>query len=440
MSKPDIVIVGGGLSGLSAARSLAAGGASVQILCGGAGVGGRVRTDAHDAPTGRFLLDRGFQVYLTAYEETGRLIDTDALGFRAFYPGSLVRFEGSFHRVADPFRKPLDAVKLFASPVASLPDKARLGLLDQRIKRSSVDAIWARPERTTLAMLREAGFGEAAIERFFRPFFGGVFFDRELETSSRMFEFTYKHFATGDTALPAQGMGAIPQHIADRLTADFPRVEIKTDCAVARIDPKTAELTLGTGEAVPALRVLIATDGHAQAALLGQKPTVPFNQTATVYYDADPETIAALGGESILVLDGDGTGPVNHLAVPNLTQPGYAPEGRALVACSIVDPEVLTALDDESLDAAIRKQMVGWFGDGANQWNRLRVYRIRHALPRRVPGEHGIDMGAFSTRVAACTTGRVHVTGDHLTHGSIEGAVVAGRRAAEMMLAGSGSP
>jgi phytoene dehydrogenase-like protein len=427
MNEKRVVIVGGGLTGLAAARALEAAGETCLLLCAGDEVGGRVRTDRHETDRGAFLLDRGFQVYLSAYKEAGGVLDLDALDLRSFYPGALVRFDGTFHRIADPFRKPLDAAKAFASPVATLADKARLGLLDQRIRRSAVDDIWHRPERTTIDELRDAGFSDAVIERFFRPFFGGVFFDRTLATSSRMFEFTYKHFATGNTCLPAAGMGAIPKQIAAGLAS-----EIRLDAPVSRVDPSTGELLMGDGSTITADRVILATDANAAAQLLGEKPTVPWNETATVYYDADPEAVEALGKDAVLVLDGDGGGPVNHLCVPSNAAPAYAPSGRALVSANVVGADVLTRLgSDDALDAAIREQMAAWVGDDARSWTHLATYRIPHALPRRVPGELPLDQPKAMPRLSD----RVVQAGDHLTHGSIEGAMIAGRLAAETLLA-----
>lgn len=421
-----VVIVGGGLTGLAAARVLEARGESCLILCAGTEVGGRVRTDRHETDRGTFLLDRGFQVYLDAYDEAGRVLDLPALDLKPFYPGAMVRINGKFHRAADPFRKPIDAAKSFGSPIASLADKARLGLLDQRIRRSSIDAIWSRPERTTIDAITEAGFGEAVIERFFRPFFGGVFFDRSLRTSSRMFEFTYKHFATGNTCVPAAGMGAIPKQLAAGLSS-----EIRLNTPVSRLNPETGELLMGDGSTIAAERVILATDANAAAQLLGEKPSIPWNETATVYYDADPASVAAFGKEAILVLDGDGTGPVNHLCVPSAAAPAYAPEGRALVCANVVGTDTLTRLaNDDELDAAIRDQMVLWLGESARSWMHLATYRIPHALPRRVPGEYGLDQPTSMPRFSE----RVVQAGDHLTHGSIEGAMIAGRMAAETVL------
>ncbi|MEM9662349.1 MAG: NAD(P)/FAD-dependent oxidoreductase [Planctomycetota bacterium] len=430
MSEPGTesrtVIIGGGLTGLAAARHLEAAAHECLILCAGTEVGGRVRTDRHETDAGTFLLDRGFQVYLDAYAEAGQMLDLDALELKPFYPGALVRIESKFHKAADPFRKPIDAVKSFGSPIASLADKARLGLLDQRIRRSSIDAIWQRHERTTIDALTEAGFGEAVIERFFRPFFGGVFFDRSLQTSSRMFEFTYNNFATGNTCVPAAGMGAIPKQLASTL-----RSEIRLNTPVSRVNPESGELLMGDGSTITTERVILATDANAAAQLLGEKPGVPWNETATVYYDADPDSVSTFGDQAILVLDGDGIGPVNHLCVISAAAPGYAPDGRALVCANVVGKDMLERFPrDDQLDAAIREQMVGWLGEDARSWKHLATYRIPHALPRRVPGERGLDQPAAMPRLSE----RVVQAGDHLTHGSIEGAMIAGRLAAETLL------
>jgi hypothetical protein len=44
-----------------------------------------------------FLLDRGFQIFLTSYPEAQRLLDYKQLDLQPFYPGGLVRFDGGFH-------------------------------------------------------------------------------------------------------------------------------------------------------------------------------------------------------------------------------------------------------------------------------------------------------------------------------------------------------
>ena len=82
----DVVIVGAGLAGLSAAREIQRHGLSVIVLESSDDVGGRVRTDIVDG----FQLDRGFQVMLTAYPEFKTQVDMRALDLRPFDPGALV--------------------------------------------------------------------------------------------------------------------------------------------------------------------------------------------------------------------------------------------------------------------------------------------------------------------------------------------------------------
>ena len=79
-SQCDVVIVGAGLAGLSAAREIQRHGLSVIVLEASDAVGGRVRTDIVDG----FQLDRGFQVMLTAYPELQTQVDMRALDLRPF--------------------------------------------------------------------------------------------------------------------------------------------------------------------------------------------------------------------------------------------------------------------------------------------------------------------------------------------------------------------
>lgn len=91
-----MVVVGAGLAGLSCASELVRRGRGVTVLDASDGVGGRVRSDRVDG----FVLDRGFQVLLTAYPEVQQQLDLPALRLNAFRPGALVRHDGGFHRVS----------------------------------------------------------------------------------------------------------------------------------------------------------------------------------------------------------------------------------------------------------------------------------------------------------------------------------------------------
>jgi phytoene dehydrogenase-like protein len=363
-----------------------------------------------------FRLDRGFQVFLTAYPETRRILDYGALDLRSLVPGALVRHGGRFHRLADPWRQPLAAIGALFSPVGRLSDKLRVAWLRQRVLSGSLADLLARPERTTIDALAAHGFTAAMIERFFRPFFGGVFLERELTTSSQMFEFVFRMFAEGDTALPAGGMGAIPEQIARAL----PEGSIRLRSPVAKV-AAGGRVILETGEEVEARSVVVATQGPAAARLLGRPVERRWRGVTCLYYAAERPPIA----EPILVLDGDGRGPVNNLCVPSAVSPAYAPPGGALVSATVLG---VPGEDDGALDAAVRAQLGGWFGSAVvKDWRRLRVCRIVEALPDQSPrsGARPADARIGPGLCAA---------GDHMDTASINGALASGRRAAEAIL------
>ena len=97
-----------------------------------------------------------------------------------------------------------------------------MATLRAHVLRGNCEELFARPERTARDYLQAVPFSADIIERFFEPFFGGVFLERELVTSSRFFEFLFRMFSTGDTAVPAAGMQQIPLQLAAKLQAGHP--------------------------------------------------------------------------------------------------------------------------------------------------------------------------------------------------------------------------
>ncbi len=407
----DVLIVGAGLAGLCCARHALAHGLSCQILEASDAVGGRVRTDHVNG----FQLDRGFQVLLTAYPETQRVLDYTSLKLHPFYPGALVYYNRQFHRVADPWRRPLDAIGGLFTPIGTLSDKLRIARVRHRARTGSLSELFYRPEQTTLEMLKNAGFSAAMIERFFRPFFGGIFLEPDLHTSSRMFEFVFRMFSSGDTALPADGMGAIPHQLLAQLPPETVRLHTRVHSVHA------GGVSLPSGETIEARAVVVATDGPEAARLLPVLEPPPSRPVTCLYFAAETAPIT----EPILVLNGDGQGPVNNLCVPSALTPTYAPPDAALISATVLED---AGRDDAALDDAVRTQLQGWFGDVVQRWQLLRTYRIAHALPEQIP-----PAGTVSQRPVRLETG-LFVCGDHRDSASIHGAMVSGRRAAEAII------
>jgi phytoene dehydrogenase-like protein len=146
----DVLIIGAGLAGLCCAKTLCEHNVSCRIVEASDAVGGRVHTDYVEG----FTLDRGFQVLLTAYPEAQRMLDYEALELRPFYPGALSFAQGRFHRVTDPWRRPLDAVRTLFGPIGTVPDKLRVARLRHRVLSESLEALFQRPETTTIEALQ----------------------------------------------------------------------------------------------------------------------------------------------------------------------------------------------------------------------------------------------------------------------------------------------
>lgn len=408
---PDILIIGAGLAGLCCARRLSEARVSFQIVEGSDGVGGRVRTDEVEG----FLLDRGFQVLLTAYPEARKVLDYTALDLKSFLPGAISYFAGRMNQLVDPWRMPGMWRVALRSDFGTVGDKLRMVRLRSRLKRTSIEELFRRPERSIKDGLLAEGFSQEMIHRFFRPFIGGMVLDGELKSSSRMFEFVFKMLCEGDTAVPARGMGAIPAQLADKFPADAVRVHAKVESLHEN------EITLQGGETLQARAIVVAADGPAAAHLVGEAE--PASRSVTCFYYAADEPPVP---QPMVVLNGDGAGPVNNFAVMTQIAPSYAPAGKHLISISVLGIQELT---DVQLGGFIIAQMKNWFGPVARSWRFLKSYRVPHAQPQQYPG--ALEPPERPVRVRP----GIYVTGDHLDNASIHGAMVSGRRAAEAVLA-----
>jgi phytoene dehydrogenase-like protein len=409
MAKPSVIIVGAGIAGLCCARRLQEAGADYTVVEASDAVGGRMRSDRLDG----FVLDRGFQVLLTAYPECRAVLDYDALELQAFDPGTLIRRGGKFHRLADPWRRPTKALGSLFSAAGTLGDKWGVARLRSGLRQKSIEEIFASPERSTLEELEDQGFSPRIIESFFRPFLGGVFLDRELATTSRMFEFVFKMFAEGEAALPSGGIQAIPESVAAGLRPG----SVRLGAPVEQVDPGSC--LLAGGERLEAEHVVVATDG-TEATRLGRGTAPQWRGTVCFYFDAPEPPLR----EPVLVLAGEGAGPVNNLCVVTNVAPATAPAGRTLVSVSTVG---LTDEDEGELERAVRGQLRDWFGAAVERWRLIRAYRIGRALP-------ALPAGALDAARGRTGFGGTVVCGDHTFHGSIHGAMLSGRRAAESIL------
>jgi phytoene dehydrogenase-like protein len=414
-----IVIIGAGVAGLTCANYLTQRGREVLLLEAADDVGGRVRTDMVDG----FRLDRGFQILLTAYPEAQRLLNYAALDLRMFRSGARIHHPGGgmknvWMELLNPFNEPFSVLKTLVSPVGTFGDKLRIVGLIREVQGLSTHDLFDQPATSTAEFLREWGFSEQMLHRFFRPFFGGVFLEDDLTTSSNFFQFCFKNFFLGDAAIPAQGIGAIAAQLASRLPAG----SIRLNTPVARVEGQTVHLA--SGETLRAEAVVLAVDAASSARLRGlpQPALTAFNHTTCTYFAAPASTRpAALKANKLLILNTKRSSPVHNIAILSDVAPAYAPDGQLLIS---VSTQELAQVDTAALAANIRTELTGWYGDSVQTWRHLRTYHLPQALPTYGPG---------AVHQPLQLSGTLYQCGDQTAYPSLNAAMQTGRLVAEMI-------
>ena len=409
MASP-VIVVGAGLAGLTCARRLHRAGVPVLVLDAADRAGGRLKTDVIDG----FRLDHGFQVLFTAYPAAREELDYAKLDLCRFAPGALIRHGGMLHDVdAD------TPIKTAFDDFLSIHDKLRVLDWTWECRGMSIPQIWRMSDMPTYRHLRQLGFTEEFIERFARPFFGGIFLDRSLNVSRQMFTYVWKMLAEGDTVVPAEGIEAIPR----QLVAGLPERSLRMNARVKSLvgERYVKGVILESGEVLDATAVVLATEAPVTQSLTGfHTPTDPKSQVC-LYFEA-PEP--PIDQPKIVLRAGEG---IVNLVVPvSVVNPHAAPDGRHLVSITI---NGTSEQSDEALAAAALAEVAPWFPQrNVARWRFLRGYRIPFAQFDQPPH--------FRAHLPSATPGRdgLYLAGEYTEHSSIQGALASGTSCASLVV------
>jgi phytoene dehydrogenase-like protein len=385
-------------------------GVEVVVVEASDGVGGRVRTDERDG----FLLDRGFQVYFTSYPVSKRHLDHAALNLKSFDPGAILRRGREESILSDPLRDPKALLPSLLSNAATFPDKLRTlrlvaGLLSEgAVTAGEIDGT----DSSSLEYLRGYGLSERIVDNFYRPFYGGIFLDRSLSTSSRVLRFTFKMLATGRTTVPALGIGEIPKQLAAHLKPGA----LRTSSPVERL-LRDGERVVGVeaaGEVHEADAVVVATEAPEAGRLAGAVAPEGSVGQVCVYYAAD-----GIESGKKIVLNAESGEFVNNAVQISAVAPSYAPRGHHLL--SVVALEGFRLSDEEIYRRGV-EDVTRWYPEA--DLDPLEIYRVPYAQFDQPPGIH-----EWLPENRTNTPGLV-LAGEYTEDSSINGSMLSGEKAA----------
>ena len=401
--KETIYIIGAGVSGLIAAYELEQEGYHPVIIEQTDEVGGRVKT-IHEKG---YALDLGFQVLLSAYPLAKKYLDLEALELHKLESGALIYVNDKAYRIGDPMRNWKMLFPTIFSDIGSISDKLKVLKLNNRLKRKSIDEIFESHETTTLQYLIEFGFSPKIIERFFKPFFAGIFLESSIQTSSRMFEFVYKMFGEGYATIPKLGIGEISNQLKNKLH----HTEFIFNCEVK--DITNDKILMISGENLPHDGVIIATNSTSM--IRSHKGSdMKWKCCMCLYFEVDQTNIPA----NTIALIADGGNYANNLYA-------YTDVKTGKTILSVTTLEHMNKTDAEIIEniiAEVKKYT------GALKVDFIHHYRIKQALPDILnlkmtvqPGENQVMDNIF-------------LAGDALMNGSLNAAMESGRIAAKTLL------
>jgi protoporphyrinogen oxidase len=411
-----IAIIGGGLTGISAAKLFTENKIDFSLFEASDALGGRVRSDNIDG----FIIDRGFQIILDSYQNLKSLININDLEPCYFESGAMI---GSIKNIlANPIKNPKYILNNFLSSSATLLDKITLlrlitnSFFSENIGKNSDQ----RKEISAQKFLNSYGFSDKFLNDFFVPFFGGVFLDWNLSVSSRLFEFTFRNFLFGNAFLPKNGMQALPQLISKNV--DLNNIFLKTKIISIEKNNNKYCVIDSSNNSCEFDFVIIATEHSSSIELI---KNYAINSTVEMLSNLKTLSTTCLHyktktspyNEPLLYLNQNKEQLFAHLTPITNINPNYSTSKDCLVSVTVKNSDEY-ALDQ--LDSILRSELKNHFGEQINGWDLIDIKKVNYALPYMTKS----NLSPWSRTKEVYE--KIYIGGDYTETPSIDGAIKAG--------------
>ena len=381
----DVLVIGAGLAGLSAAIKLQEAGRDVRIIESSDRPGGRVTSDIIDG----FICDRGFQLINSKYPALQALNVIQEIDFIKAPRVIEVALGNQRRALGDPRVAPWTAL-----------DKAT-GTIPEKLSLLRFLAASPKENQSVEDVLNSSG---SVYVRALRPFLQGVFLTDPKNVDARYGQSIVKSFVTGSPGIPRKGVAELSKALAARV--DSITYGVQADS----IEGNVVRTSAGDFKAAT---IIVATDATTATQLLGLNE-VPRMAGCITWYHA---VATNPSGSGRLIVDGQNRGPIiNSLVISDIST-DYAPVGHHLVS---------TTTDLGATESDVRRHLAIVWGISTHDWQLIAKYEIPAALPIQSIGRALTQQVKFSEGL--------YVVGDHRAVPSQQGALFSGNLAAELIL------
>ena len=409
MNREDykIHIVGAGISGLIAAKTLESQGYKPVVIEATDSIGGRVKTDLVEG----YQLDHGFQVLLDAYPKAKEHLDFDALEIQEFLPGATIFCKGKKTTIGDPLRNLSLLFPTLTSLIGNFSDKLKILKLNKELKKKSITSIFDAESFSTIDYLETRGFSNKIIQQFFKPFFSGIFLEPDLNTSSRMFEFVYKMFGEGLAVLPKSGIGAISEQLKQQLK----NTEFIFNTEVEVVGDKSLKLS---NVKVINTHFTIITSGASYLIDNLKNQEIKWKSCYNLYFETEKRGIS----KPLIGLIADKDALINNIFFHNSLDTSQTGNKELLSVTVVKNHDI----DKKALISQVEAELKNYCN--ILVYRHIKTYHIKQALPNIDNLQN--EISPTETQIKPT----VFLAGDYLLNGSLNAAMTSGERAAQGLI------